>query len=1052
MKHYGYSGFLRLISAVVLCCFTWSFGGVFDVAYAAKISTQLSALKNQHSPFGILHSASSNQQSANGSQEQKEQKPEAKFGKTLDEVGQILSDTATDTVTKKNRLNGKKSDIENLDREIKKQFAATEKKLKSEGLPGEILNRHYEFVNKYESNLKELKNNLDAIAKARDRSEMEEKIERTKTHLEKVRPPKKHTPLDPNKLPHRSAGTVRREPRTSPEQFEKEHGAKKLTQLRKPILIASNGPLTGLLAHTPVFYSQIPDTPTDADLEQTIEVQFTPAIQAKAAELNHNPVKIYNWVRNNIEYVPTYGSIQGADMCLQTKQGNDFDTASLLIALLRASGIPARYAYGSIELPIEKVKNWVGGFTDSMAALDLLAAAGIPVEGITVGGEIKYARLEHAYVEAWIDYIPSRGEIHKKGDTWIPLDASFKQYNYAPGIDIKSAVPFDGQTFMDQLKSTATINEAEGSITNVNPLLVQQTLEDYRIRVEDYISQNYPDATVGDVIGKKEVKKQEYSYLLGTLPYRVIVKGATYTNIPDNLKHKITFNVTKDGYDDLLGTGISITKSLPELAGKKITLSYSPATPQDEATINSFLPKPHTDGTPIQPDELPTSLPAYLINVKPELRIDGVVVATGTSITLGNNETFTMTFSGPDSNAHDVITNPVKAGNYLGIALNLGRVSPDEIMTLKGKLESTKAKLESQDLGTITKDDLVGDLLYSTALAYHAEVGVTDQISAKKMGVVAVTLPSETIFSFDLKSTYVFGIPLSVSPGGLTMDADRLMTLTKALDGDKAKSVRYMLVSGSNSSALEHSVPEKMWSTSEDQAEGISAVKALQIANDQGIPVYAINQSNISTILPRLQVDADVKADIQNAVNVGRIVTVSEREITFHDWTGCGYIIVDPATGAGAYMISGGMNGASLVDIAIMTVLIIMVAALVSAIAVGIAYLIAVPGAVCAAVVAALIAINQMLFQAYTAIMTAKYVGTAITKILEALDLLERICPTPPWEFPWQMELWQWVMYGYILRAFIMKYVWERWLAWIFIEKFHLCVYAKTGKHYVFKT
>ncbi len=83
--------------------------------------------------------------------------------------------------------------------------------------------------------------------------------------------------------------------------------------------------------------------PTSDDLADTIEVQFTPEITAKAEELENNPVKIYNWVRNNIEFVPTYGSIQGADYCLQTKLCNAFDTASLLIALLRVSGIHARY-------------------------------------------------------------------------------------------------------------------------------------------------------------------------------------------------------------------------------------------------------------------------------------------------------------------------------------------------------------------------------------------------------------------------------------------------------------------------------------------------------------------------------------------------------------------------------------------------------------------------------------------------------------------------------------------------------------------------------------
>jgi hypothetical protein len=134
---------------------------------------------------------------------------------------------------------------------------------------------------------------------------------------------------------------------------------------------------------------------TSADLAETIEVKFTPAIQAKAAELNHNPTKIYNWVRNNIEYVPTYGSIKGADYCLQTKQCNDFDTASLLIALLRASGIHARYVYGTVEIPIEKMKNWLGGFTDSMEALRSLASARIPVKGMVEGGEVRYVRKEH---------------------------------------------------------------------------------------------------------------------------------------------------------------------------------------------------------------------------------------------------------------------------------------------------------------------------------------------------------------------------------------------------------------------------------------------------------------------------------------------------------------------------------------------------------------------------------------------------------------------------------------------------------------------------------
>jgi len=175
--------------------------------------------------------------------------------------------------------------------------------------------------------------------------------------------------------------------------------------------------------------------------------------------------------------------------------------------------------------------------------------------------------------------------------------------------------------------------------------------------------------------------------------------------------------------------------------------------------------------------------------------------------------------------------------------------------------------------------------------------------------VGSIRLMSESVFSFELKTKYMFGVPVSISAGGLAMDIDRDVTVSMPLDGDMEKLRRFVLASGMNGSAHEHSVPEQMFLTPENPAEGVSAVKALKIANDQGIPIYTINQSNIDTILPQLQVAPDVKADIVNAVNAGKVVTVSKTNITFNGWTGCGYIIIDPTTGDGAYMISGGMNG-----------------------------------------------------------------------------------------------------------------------------------------------
>lgn len=141
------------------------------------------------------------------------------------------------------------------------------------------------------------------------------------------------------------------------------------------------------------------------------------------------------------------------------------------------------------------------------------------------------------------------------------------------------------------------------------------------------------------------------------------------------------------------------------------------------------------------------------------------------------------------------------------------------------------------------------------------------------------------------------------------MDVGRNQSSREAIDGDKNITVQFALNAGLTSSALEHVMPQQMFSNHASIANSISAVKALQIANEQEIPIYTINKNNINNILQYLQVDSDVKADIQNAVNAGKEVTVSKSNINFNVWTGCGYIIIDPTTGDGAYMINGGLSG-----------------------------------------------------------------------------------------------------------------------------------------------
>jgi hypothetical protein len=128
---------------------------------------------------------------------------------------------------------------------------------------------------------------------------------------------------------------------------------------------------------------------------------------------------------------------------------------------------------------------------------------------------------------------------------------------------------------------------------------------------------------------------------------------------------------------------------------------------------------------------------------------------------------------------------------------------------------------------------------------------------------------------------------------------------------------------------MEHATPEQFWvdktqcryvdengqtknPTLSDCGQAVSTVKALAIAQQQGQKIYTITPQNASTVLAKLPVSGSVGQEIRNAVQAGKEVTVHEKSVSAYGWTGYGYSIVDPETGAGAYIIEGGGNGAIL--------------------------------------------------------------------------------------------------------------------------------------------
>ncbi|STY90068.1 hypothetical protein [Moraxella bovis] len=144
------------------------------------------------------------------------------------------------------------------------------------------------------------------------------------------------------------------------------------------------------------------------------------------------------------------------------------------------------------------------------------------------------------------------------------------------------------------------------------------------------------------------------------------------------------------------------------------------------------------------------------------------------------------------------------------------------------------------------------------------------------------------------------------------MDIDQLMYQAVSKNNDTNELKGFIQSQGARQSANEHLVPEQLFddpNTKEKEVEGVSAVKAIQIAQEQGQTVYTITQENYSQIIPKLSLSSGVMTDIRDNVAVGRTVTVHEKTIHYKGWKGSGYIIIDPHTGSGAYLIDGGANG-----------------------------------------------------------------------------------------------------------------------------------------------
>ncbi|MDE7390644.1 MAG: EndoU domain-containing protein [Lachnospiraceae bacterium] len=622
---------------------------------------------------------------------------------------------------------------------------------------------------------------------------------------------------------------------------------------------------------------------SQADLELTNDAVINDEIRTEFADYA-TTLEVYQYIKNN--YMPEfyYGSRKGSVGAFEERAGNDYDLSSLLIAVLRDRNIPACYVRGNIEITAEQAIQWTGA-EDINSAARIIAALGIPVTTLTSENGIVAVRLEHVWVEAYVPYTDYRGAGNNAGDSlWIPLDVSYKKMQHYDGIDLSSLNNYlnDENNF---LTSVSTINGV--SVENLALLVDGQESAFVKYLLEN----GYGKSSQAEIYGGKDIVYEYLGYLPLTLPYSVSEKIDSFDDIPLELTDSVSFSLYGNSVYELEFSGtpaINQTFYTPDLYGKRIVLAYTPATDSDRNILNQY-------GNIF-------STPAYLLKLKPQLIVDGEVVAEGSICNAGYKQKYKIKIhNGVPQKSDSTVENSVVVGGMYCIAMDYGTISATSLKKSQEHLSSIDNTLINVDAYT---DQVMGEVLDAVAKTYFVQLDIYNSIVAGQNNVCSTRDLSVGIVGFGVNVVYTFNRPSELNEGGIFLDIGHDIHSVVSYDNNADNEKFYMLQTGVYASAMEHGVLEQVTGI-----ESISTIKVLQYAVDNDIPIHSITNDNISTELDMLEISDQVKKEIRTAINTGKMVIIPGQESTINQWTGIGYMVLDTDTYSCGYMISGGLAG-----------------------------------------------------------------------------------------------------------------------------------------------
>lgn len=359
---------------------------------------------------------------------------------------------------------------------------------------------------------------------------------------------------------------------------------------------------------------------------------------------------VFEWVFNNIENLNTHGSQKGGLGALIDGYGNSFDQADLMVQLLREAGYTADYLFGELRMNGVQAASWLG--TDPLnvfSAANFFANSGVPATTVWDGTEW-VVEFSHCYVRVKIS-----------GTDYV-FDPSLKTYTTKTKIDLATAMGYNATSFMNDARSGATITA--DYVQNMNRTNIRNNLDTLTMNLVDWIKTNNNGAGIDDILGGRQIVKNDASVPTRNTVHPFLKPGTTptvWTAIPD--VYKATLHIVYDTID--------ITFFSHDLAGKRLTLFFNGST-------------------------------------EAELRLDGVLLGTSSAQIPGswNSVLFETTHPYPFGYGYQYVWERVWAGKPYLLCNSWGNAGPGAKILHTVKMQQAEAN------GLATTDEgLMGEYL-----------------------------------------------------------------------------------------------------------------------------------------------------------------------------------------------------------------------------------------------------------------------------------------------------------------------------------------------------